>query len=103
MGDLARCIPLAPNQTGQMPWSRCAQASGRLPCADWRREVTGTLEGGIDDFYCRGTVLPAANVGVLPRLQFLVDVEEMPDLGGNVRGNVTQVLQAGDPGVMGGP
>jgi hypothetical protein len=46
-------------------------------------------------------VLPAAYVGAFSRFEFLVDVEEMPDFPGDVRGNIVKVLYPGEPRVVG--
>src|SRR5258708_8032488 len=49
-----------------------------------------------------GPVLPAPDVGALPGLEFLIDVEEVPDLVGQVARHVGQVLQPGVPRVASG-
>ena len=43
-------------------------------------------EGILDDLLGRGAILPAADIGALAWLEFLVDVEEVADLGPQVPG-----------------
>src|SRR5262249_32006115 len=56
----------------------------------------------LDDQLGGGSSLPAPGVRALARLDLLVYVEEVPDLGRQVRRDVVEVLDAVDPGVVRG-